>query len=157
MKEQFVTYEIALKLKELGFNGECFGYYTPMKDWMMKGKYSDGQLHFHGPNWANSDNTFYFMYKQNSFGDRSAVLKNSEFTKAIHNIAVPLWQQVIDWFRDNYNIHIEIQSPDYPNESNYNWSIHILCKFGSYGDGSVNNYYEAREQSILKAIELCKK
>ena len=27
MEEQFVTYEIALKLKELGFNEECFGYY----------------------------------------------------------------------------------------------------------------------------------
>ena len=27
MKEQFVPYELALKLKELGFNEECFGYY----------------------------------------------------------------------------------------------------------------------------------
>ena len=28
MKEQFVTYEIALKLKELGFDEDCLGYYT---------------------------------------------------------------------------------------------------------------------------------
>lgn len=27
MKKQFATYEIALKLKELGFNEECLGYY----------------------------------------------------------------------------------------------------------------------------------
>lgn len=27
MKEQFVTYEIALKLKELGFDKKCFGYF----------------------------------------------------------------------------------------------------------------------------------
>lgn len=27
MKEQFVTYEIALKLKELGFDEECLGIY----------------------------------------------------------------------------------------------------------------------------------
>ena len=27
MKEQFVTYEIALKLKELGFNDYCLRYY----------------------------------------------------------------------------------------------------------------------------------
>lgn len=27
MKEQFVTYEIALLLKKLGFNDECFGFY----------------------------------------------------------------------------------------------------------------------------------
>ena len=83
MKSQFATYEIALKLKELGFDEECFGYYTPMKDWMMKGKYSDGKLRFHGPNWANIDNTMYFMYKANSFGDRTEVVRNSIFTKSI--------------------------------------------------------------------------
>ena len=27
MKEQFVTYNIALKLKELGFDEECLAYY----------------------------------------------------------------------------------------------------------------------------------
>lgn len=27
MKRQFVTYDIALKLKELGFNEECIGFY----------------------------------------------------------------------------------------------------------------------------------
>lgn len=28
MKEQFVTYEIALKLKELGFDEKCFYYFN---------------------------------------------------------------------------------------------------------------------------------
>lgn len=28
MKHQFVTYEMAKKLKELGFDENCFGYYT---------------------------------------------------------------------------------------------------------------------------------
>lgn len=37
MKDQFVSYPIALKLKELGFDEPCFGYYTPMKEWMMEG------------------------------------------------------------------------------------------------------------------------
>ena len=32
MKEQFVTYEIALKLKELAFDEECFGYYSEQYD-----------------------------------------------------------------------------------------------------------------------------
>lgn len=31
MKKHFVNYEIAFKLKELGFNEECFGYYTKDK------------------------------------------------------------------------------------------------------------------------------
>lgn len=28
MEKEFIPYELALKLKELGFNKECFGYYT---------------------------------------------------------------------------------------------------------------------------------
>lgn len=35
MEEQFVPYMIALKLKELGFNEECFGYYD---NWLNYGK-----------------------------------------------------------------------------------------------------------------------
>ena len=36
MKDQFVPYDIALKLKELGFNDECFGYYdyTEFEKWI---------------------------------------------------------------------------------------------------------------------------
>lgn len=29
MEEQFVSYELAVKLKELGFDEECFAYYLP--------------------------------------------------------------------------------------------------------------------------------
>ena len=35
IEEQFVPYEIALKLKELGFKEECFGYYD---NWLNYGK-----------------------------------------------------------------------------------------------------------------------
>ena len=35
MKEQFVTYEIALKLKELDFNEECFGYFNEKKNLIL--------------------------------------------------------------------------------------------------------------------------
>lgn len=34
MEEQFVTYEIALKLKELGFNKDCFGFYDGEVLWI---------------------------------------------------------------------------------------------------------------------------
>ena len=31
MKEDFITYELAVKLKEKGFNDECHAYYEPLK------------------------------------------------------------------------------------------------------------------------------
>ena len=170
MEKQFVTYEIALKLKELGFDESCFGYYTPMKDWMMKGKYSDGKLRFHGPNWANVDNSMYFMYIVNSFGDRESTVKNSDFTKSITNVAVPLWQQVIDWFRDEHDIVIEIVRQKYFDTYANSYAYEVACKVykNKELEGSAvirdnkNNhifysYEEAREQAILKALELCQK
>ena len=180
MKKQFVTYEIAKELKSLGFDEECFGYYKPMKEWMMEGAKFNPERHFHGCNWANSDNTMYFMYLQNSFGDRTTTVKNSYFTKAVYNVAVPLWQQVIDWFREKHCIFIMVDPCIASNfaEYVYGWSLqgegiskykniktfcdeklcitikepenYILC----YDDLEYN---KAREQAILKAIELCQK
>ena len=168
MKEQFVTYEIALKLKKLGFDEKCFGYYRPMKEWMMEGTKFNFERHFHGCNWANPNNTMYFMYVQNSFGDRDASVKNSEFTKAIENIAVPLWQQVIDWLRNEHDIVIEIVRQKYFDTYANSYAYEVVCKVykNKELEGSVvirdnkNNhifysYEEARERAILKAIELC--
>ena len=149
MKKQFVTYEIALKLKELGFNEECFGYYTPMKKWMMEGTKFNSERHFHGPNWANSDNTMRFMYVQNSFGDRDSVVKNSGFTKAVENIATPLWQQAIDWFREEHDVIIDV-AKIFNGTDSYHFAINLEWEYFS------GTYYEALEESILKAIELIK-
>lgn len=156
MKKQFVTYEIALELKKLGFDEDCFGYYTPMKHWMISTnpKYNTVP-HFIGPNWCTEDMKMRFMYVVNSFGDRNSTIKNSGFTKAIHNIAAPLWQQVVNWFIEKYQLHIYVDFYDtytfaikYEKDKYYN-------RFGSC-EMELKTYNEAREQSILKAIELCK-
>ena len=36
MEKEFVPYELAVKLKELGFDEECFGYYTELEDFVMR-------------------------------------------------------------------------------------------------------------------------
>ena len=62
---------------------------------------------------------------------------------------------VIDWFREKYNIHISVKS-DLARITAYQYIIvtdYILSEFGNMGD----SYYIAREQAILKAIELCQK
>ena len=159
MRKHFVTYEIALKLKELGFDEPCFGYYRPMKEWMMRGTKFNPERHFHGCNWANPDNSMYFMYVSNSFGDRDSVIKNSEFTKATENIAVPLWQQIMKWFLKR-KILIEV----FPIDDWEHWSYRIT------GEDCMSSFYimyqhnedllikdKPYEQAILKAIELIKK
>lgn len=134
MKKQFVTHDIALKLKELGFNEECFSAYTEDGGLMDIEEYSNydkiGELDGHS----------YYIF-----------------------CLTPLWQQVIDWFREKYNLCIEIQCPQREFDF-YSWTIHeplgindeeYNCK--TYEDGFTNNYYKSREKAILKAIELCQR
>lgn len=137
MNKQFVTYEIALKLKELGFNNtsKLFDYqffYRNGDNFVMG---NDGALNI----W-------------NYYGDNL--------------ILAPLWQQVIDWFRNRYNLLIDSPKLDVWNIGK--WSVKITSI-----DKSIvleehvgqpywriyrcfRTYEEAREQAILKAIELCK-
>ena len=108
MKEQFVTYEIALKLKELGFDEECFGLYK-------------NKILFR----------YYETFTWNDFSN---------------SIKAPLWQQVIDWLREEHGIHIIINKT-------YGYVL-LLNKRNPIGKNNIGNYYQAREQAILKALEL---
>ena len=85
MEKQFVTYEIALMLKEKGFDQPCFGSY-----------YDEGKFSFW--NWT--------VYKDYPYLTKNSVL--------INMIAAPLWQQVLTWFRDVHNIDINIDPGGLP-------------------------------------------
>ena len=73
MKHLFVPYELAVKLKEKGFDENCFGFYTENL------KLCSANL-----NNINRADKFY--------------------------ISAPLYQQVIDWFREKHKIWLDIES-----------------------------------------------
>lgn len=79
MKEQFVTYEITIKLKEKGFDEPCFGLYNIYETYGQYGIINIGDLHL-----TNVNRGF----------------------KGNNAIIAPLWQQVIDWFREKHQIEI---------------------------------------------------
>lgn len=113
MEKEFVTYEIALKLKELGFDEECFGWYGSQG--ILNQKYD---------------------------------LENT--------ILAPLWQQVIDFLIDVYELEIMVKSWKEGGVIVYLYSINVLGKPSSYMNQlAKKTYNEAREEAILKAIELC--
>lgn len=137
IKNQFCSYEIALAMKELGFDEECFGLYKNKK--------------------------FYRDYETFQWDDFSNCIK------------APLWEQCIDFFREKYNIHVSVEVLYRPKR--FNKLMYCFCishKDNFYGGMDDNmdawlglsnegvNYHicetfvEAREQAILKCIELCK-
>lgn len=126
MEKQFVTFPIAVKLKELGFDKPCLGVF---------GLYS----------------------KEILISEASKGLCNADHEL----ILAPLWQQVIDWLRENYGIDIYPE----PTYSLTKYSFKVITVQGKSkrqeyweGMGKVYNSFEkAREQAILKALELIKK
>lgn len=90
----------------------------------------------------------YFRNNTKSFhlGEDTRVQKDS--------VLAPLWQQVVDWFREKHNIHISI--PNYYD----GWRIdirgfkqNINIEYHSKPGVCLKDYEETREQSILKAID----
>lgn len=70
MEEQFVHYELALKLKELGFDEDCLGYYgDPLMgkqerfslrlDWIPESYPFKDELHCLAPLWQQAGNFLY--------------------------------------------------------------------------------------------------
>ena len=63
---------------------------------------------------------------------------------------------VIDWFREKHNIWIQIEMQYYDGITYTYTIIQNNGKVIKYEE-EFHEYYEAREQAILKVIELCKK
>ena len=78
MEKEFVTYEQALALKELGFDEPCLAFY-------------DGT-------W---DTKIYFNYKRDSSGDYEPFTTSER----LNWFGAPLKSQVFRWFRDKYGIN----------------------------------------------------
>lgn len=115
MKHLFVPYEIALKLKEKGFDEPCFK-----------------------------------VYDNQSFLQEEEVMDELKLEK----ILAPLYQQVIDWFREKHNLLIyavpfKDHAADVNDPLEWNWTIHNK----DVGRG-LNDYYEALTKAIREALKL---
>lgn len=89
MNKQFVTYEIALKLKELDFDEKCFGWFNEKGELMQ----------FPNCNvfWNKNSEIAYNRTLPNLFRKKKA--------KELMCTA-PLWQQAVAFLAEKYNIII---------------------------------------------------
>jgi hypothetical protein len=114
MEKEFVPYELALKMKEFGFDEECFGSYYLYKD----ENHQEGKFDYRG--------------KLN--------IEFSIYTNNKYYILAPTWQSAFRWFREKYGLYSWIQLHNgYINDSFYS---ELPITFSIMDRKTGNKYYE---------------
>ena len=97
MNKEFIPYEQALELKELGFNKDCYSYYFIYEDKLRQ-------------DFANVE----FDYRN-----------KNEFVEPVNNYdsleeyaTAPLYQQAFRWFREKYNLFHNVK----PINGEFEWA-----------------------------------
>src|SRR5690349_7894293 len=100
MEKEFIPYEQALALKELGFNEICFGCYTENHELIIR----------------------IGNYRSFNNNESSNIIKNFNSYKN-DTISVPIYQQAFKWFREIHYIHGFIVNSYIIDDNNYNCFI----------------------------------
>lgn len=136
MNNEFVSYEIALELKELGFNEPCIAYYN--------GRFLDFKI------W-NDDGC-----------EASQINVNMDVGQCPN---APTFSQVFRWFREQFNwqASIEATKDQHSRELGYNYWIWNSKTGEEYntmpqncpsGDWEFKTYEEAEIACLIKLIEI---
>ena len=133
MEKEFVSYDISLGLKELGFDEPCFGFYT-YKSEIRRYTNFDGEL--------------------NDF----QTIKNSKITMGDNWATSPTYSQAFRWFREKYDLRIWIES----NYGVLKFEYVIATTNHNFIDNQFNDlsvyktYEEAELACLNKLIEIVK-
>ena len=125
MDKEFISYEIALKLKELGFDEPCLGFY-------------DGK----------GDTKVYFNNKRDASGDFIPFVKNERLTW----FGVPTFSQAFRFFREKYELHSSIHSDYTWNISGGIWDLNEYKGSRYDWDSEPYSTYEEAELECLKKL-----
>ena len=116
MNNEFVPYEQSVELKELGFDEPCFGSYQLIEN----RDYENGLKinHIIGLNTLNG-------------------IRNHNYKDEITN--APTFSQAFRWFRENHNLHHEIEYNGY--------------EYVGYVSGMTANIFKTYEEAELACLK----
>ena len=130
MNKEFIPYEQALELKELGFDSVCFGFYNP--------RHEIGDLRAN-PLYEHSGGCF------------------DNYNRTDYLVSAPLYQQAFRWFREKYDLHAYVDSMRLTTgETAYDYVITITDGEESDDGKNWRTYEEAELACLKKLIEIVK-
>jgi hypothetical protein len=138
MNKEFIPYEQALALKEIGFNEPCFIY------------------------WVHDGVEITFSTSHNKSGWSMIGFKNSQMIKKAGLCSAPTFSQVFRWFREKYGI---ISFITYTYYDGMHYGFKWIKPNGDYGEDWKDNgddckgwytYEEAELACLKKLIQIVK-
>ena len=146
MEKEFIPYEQALELKELGFNEPCFGWFRSTL--------------------IPSNFTEFFLETEFGMNESPSDWVNSNFLDKA--CSAPLYQQAFKFFREKYGLMHIINPYDFTAEINYLNKRVVNDVYGDFipHDHLVDDegeeikhlsYEDAENACLLELINICKK
>jgi hypothetical protein len=140
MEKEFVPYELALRMKALGFDGPCFAGFNPTPfdyDDVENLIYPTIHLEFEGVDIIYND----FQSEEPNI-----------WTIDSDVILAPTWQQAFRWFREKYDVHHVIHQFNFKKDTNEEY----LAEVGQTDDGFMyfRTYEECECFCLTKLIEI---
>ena len=133
MKKEFVPYEIALELKQLGFDGESFGRFYTKPKCKMFGIDEKGRTY-------PMKNTPKKLY---TIGEHCVLTEDNV-------IIAPLYQQAFRWFREKYELYSFVFKFD------EGFGYETYKEGVTQTNESFDTYEEAELACLQKLIEIVK-
>ena len=157
MKNNFVSYEQALSVKELGFDEPCFGYFNGKQVYRLGGDATSfiDKISTYRNTYLSLKDNFIAIPNEGDWENNPNTVRRMRGIM----VAAPLKQQLFKWFRDKHKLHSRIQHQNgfywYEIESyfgqfvkKYNTSSDLIKKY--------DTYEEAESDCIDKLIEIVK-
>ena len=155
MDKEFLPYQQALELKELGFDEPCFTFYP------KEGKMGfDGKYHSIKDGYKNSTVNDIWIKKYGKNFELQDFLQTYE-TFPSHIVAAPTFSQAFRFFREKYGLHsyiepVLVEKANSPIKYDY-----VILEVSHQNDLEYNNlpyhtFEEAELECLKKLIEIVK-
>lgn len=133
MEKEFVSYELAIRLKELGFDEPCFGYY--------------------GVN--NIESKLFFDIDPDD-GELTSLNQNQFYhnnLSEVGRISAPLKQQTFRWFREKYELNSEIYLQNELDKGYYHYLVTQLVRASILYKSQNTKKFESHEEAESSCID----
>jgi hypothetical protein len=136
LQKEFIPYELALRMKALGFDESCFAIWSGINEL----------------NFSVTDTTRLYSSEFRINGSQSCKSYVNDFNS--RRVAAPLYQQAFRWFREKYKLFGEINLTTKQEDVEVFEFFVLDINEPLFESNDYTNYEEAEQACLEKLIEI---